>query len=115
MGRESLRERPSGLAEVPHQRRMLVRNSWWGTSISPFVSAFEFYLTAGGLAAIVKNLVQRDGIGVILEIQGAGFIGSFMGGTAKFLTRARTSPGPGPFSIRTQGLQRIAKSRADGL
>ena len=54
-------------------------------------------------------------IGVILEIKGAGFIGSFMGGTAKFLTRARTSPGPGPFSIRTQGLQRIAKSRADGL
>ena len=58
---------------------MLVRNSWCGTSISPFASAFEFYLTAGGLAAIVKNLVQRDGIGVILEIEGAGLIGSFNG------------------------------------
>jgi hypothetical protein len=83
--------------------------------ISPFTSAFEFHLTAEGLAAIVKNLVQRDGIGVILEIEGAGFIGSFTRGTAKFLTRAQTSPGPGPFSIRTQGPQRIANSRADGL
>ncbi len=33
MGRESLRERLSGLAEVPHQRRMLVKNSWCGTGM----------------------------------------------------------------------------------